>query len=252
MYSPSLVIVCEYFDKKRSLAIGLATSGACVGSFVIPIVMVFQFEHYGLFDGLFLLGAATFNCCVSGALYRPIALNRINPVASSRTVQRSSVNDVRQSEDDVLSNASGSTVRELEDDTQPKETASSSARKAGSDTAINIQVVDRRAAMRLRNAMHAVGRSVDVTLWRDRRLALFAASQMFAVMSCSPVLMLTPAIAVDNGMTTEESAFLLSSVASGDIVGRLVSGVVFDLPSVRRHVDIRTKFRRVDGPSSDG
>ena len=72
VYSPSLVVLCEYFDKKRSLAFGMATAGTSIGAIVVPHIMVLLFQHYGFFGGLFILGAAMYNCCVSGAFYRPV------------------------------------------------------------------------------------------------------------------------------------------------------------------------------------
>ena len=84
MYSPSLVFVIEYFDKKSSVALGLASAGGSVGAFVVPHLMLFLFHHYGFSGGLLVLGALTFNCCVSGALYRPLR----RPMFEMLVVQR--------------------------------------------------------------------------------------------------------------------------------------------------------------------
>ena len=72
VYGPAMVVLTEYFDKRSSVALGLATAGGSVGAFVVPYVMLFLFTRYGFSGGLLVLGALTFNCCVSGALYRPL------------------------------------------------------------------------------------------------------------------------------------------------------------------------------------
>ena len=72
MFAPSLVVVNEYFDKKRSVALGLSSAGSSVGAFVVPHLMEFLFDQFGYSGGLLVLGAITYNGCVSGALYRPL------------------------------------------------------------------------------------------------------------------------------------------------------------------------------------
>ena len=75
-YSPGLVIVGEYFNNRRGLAVGLATSGVGLGSFTFPPIIEMMFNEYG-FSGTFLiLSAVTANFFVCGALFRPLELHR--------------------------------------------------------------------------------------------------------------------------------------------------------------------------------
>ena len=88
MFAPSLVVVNEYFDKKRSIALGLSTAGSSVGAFVVPHLMEFLFDQFGFSGGLLVLGAITYNGCVSGALYRP--LNKpVTPNPAARVTEPS-------------------------------------------------------------------------------------------------------------------------------------------------------------------
>ena len=206
VYSPSLVVLCEYFDKRRSLAIGIATSGESFGAIVVPHLMVILFDHYGFFGGLLILGAAMYNCCVSGALYRPIALNRQKPMTPSN-----------------LKNVSGVVFGSNDKDIPATETDS----YAGA-------VTTSQKSSRLWETASTVGRVLDLAIWTDWRFSLFAASQTLAVTSFLPVLMLAPAVAEDGGMSQEQAASVISAIAAGDLVGHVISGVVFDLPSVRR------------------
>ena len=49
------------------------------------------------------------------------------------------------------------------------------------------------------------------------------------------IFIFTPAVALDNGMTDSQGAYVLSEIAAGDFVGRFTSGLFFDLPAVRHH-----------------
>lgn len=71
-YTPSLLIVGYYFNKKRGVAVGLSTSGVGFGTFVCPPLFEFLFDYYG-FEGAFLImGAIMSNFFVSGALSRSL------------------------------------------------------------------------------------------------------------------------------------------------------------------------------------
>jgi len=38
-YVPAIIVISEYFKKKRPLAIGIASSGIGIGSFIFPLVL---------------------------------------------------------------------------------------------------------------------------------------------------------------------------------------------------------------------
>ncbi|XP_052766607.1 monocarboxylate transporter 4-like [Mya arenaria] len=75
-YTPSLIIVGYYFNKKRGLAVGLATSGVGIGCFVFPPVVEIMFNHYG-FEGTFLiLTGVISNFFICGVLFRSLELHK--------------------------------------------------------------------------------------------------------------------------------------------------------------------------------
>ena len=51
MFGPSLVMIGMYFDKRRSLANGLAAAGGSLGQLVLPQLITVLIEHYA-FSGL--------------------------------------------------------------------------------------------------------------------------------------------------------------------------------------------------------
>jgi len=75
-YTPGLIIVGYYFNKKRGLAVGLATSGVGLGCFLFPPLIELMFNSYGFFGTFIILSAIISNFLVCGALFRPLELHR--------------------------------------------------------------------------------------------------------------------------------------------------------------------------------
>ncbi|XP_007424641.1 monocarboxylate transporter 4 [Python bivittatus] len=71
-FQPSLIMLNRYFSKKRPLANGLAAAGSPVFLCALsPLGQVLQHE-YGWRGGFLILGGLLLNCCVCGALMRPL------------------------------------------------------------------------------------------------------------------------------------------------------------------------------------
>ena len=73
LYSPSIVVVGQYFEKKRGFANGLSLAGSGIGSIAVPPLMVYTLNTYGLEGTLLIMGGMALNICESGMLFRPPA-----------------------------------------------------------------------------------------------------------------------------------------------------------------------------------
>ncbi|KAJ7317056.1 hypothetical protein JRQ81_003218 [Phrynocephalus forsythii] len=69
---PSVIIVGKYFLKKRPLANGLAMAGSPVMLCTLAPLNQLLFDNFGWRGSFIILGAILLNCCVAGALFRPI------------------------------------------------------------------------------------------------------------------------------------------------------------------------------------
>lgn len=69
------MIVAEYFTKRRGLAVGIATSGTGLGSFLFPTMIEFFFTFYGFCGAFIILGAVVLHLTVCGSLFRPLWLH---------------------------------------------------------------------------------------------------------------------------------------------------------------------------------
>lgn len=74
VYVPAIVSVGYYFEKKRSLAIGIAVCGAGVGTFVLsPFNRILE-DSYGIRGAFLVKSAIVLNMFLCGLLIRPVAV----------------------------------------------------------------------------------------------------------------------------------------------------------------------------------
>ncbi|XP_054465023.1 monocarboxylate transporter 2-like isoform X2 [Anoplopoma fimbria] len=72
---PALTIIGTYFQVKRPLANGLAMTGSPVILFTLAPLNQFLFDSFGWRGSFLILGSIVLNCCVAGALMRPVNKN---------------------------------------------------------------------------------------------------------------------------------------------------------------------------------
>ncbi|MEE6500750.1 hypothetical protein FKM82_003913 [Ascaphus truei] len=72
VYLPAVVMVGQYFHKRRALAQGLSTTGTGFGTFLITVLLKYLCAEFGWRNAMIIQGAITLNLCVCGALMRPL------------------------------------------------------------------------------------------------------------------------------------------------------------------------------------
>lgn len=74
VYAATLTITCQYFDRKRGLALGIVTTGTSVGGFIYATGQNELIELFGLSGCLLIVGALALNIIACAGLMRPLAL----------------------------------------------------------------------------------------------------------------------------------------------------------------------------------
>ncbi|XP_060076016.1 monocarboxylate transporter 9-like [Ylistrum balloti] len=74
VFSPSVIIVNQYFSKRRGLANGIA--GSTFGAFLFPAAIEFLFEFYGFFGAFLIQSGLVLNIVVCGSLFRPLLIEQ--------------------------------------------------------------------------------------------------------------------------------------------------------------------------------
>ncbi|XP_042331407.1 monocarboxylate transporter 13-like isoform X2 [Sceloporus undulatus] len=72
VFTPSMAAVAHYFEKRRTLATGLAVSGAGVSSLAFSPIFQYLVGLYGWQGALLLLSGMSLNLLAAGALLRPL------------------------------------------------------------------------------------------------------------------------------------------------------------------------------------
>ncbi|XP_052090891.1 monocarboxylate transporter 14-like [Mytilus californianus] len=75
VYLPSNVLAGLYFNKHRSLAAGIATSGSGIGAVIFPLLVHSLIQYYGWKGSVFILAGLSLQCIVLSALLFPLAEN---------------------------------------------------------------------------------------------------------------------------------------------------------------------------------
>ena len=79
IYLPAVVVITTYFDKKLSLASGVASCGSGVGTFTFAPIMHLLDDNYGFEFTLLVLGLIILFCFPLGTLCQPHGASQSNP-----------------------------------------------------------------------------------------------------------------------------------------------------------------------------
>ncbi|KAL8177069.1 UNVERIFIED_CONTAM: hypothetical protein K2H54_041568 [Gekko kuhli] len=74
VFTPSTATVSRYFEKRRTLAMGLAVSGAGISSLAFSPLFQYLVDSYGWRGALMLVSAVSLNLVASGALLKPLVM----------------------------------------------------------------------------------------------------------------------------------------------------------------------------------
>uniref|UniRef100_A0AAY5EVV3 Major facilitator superfamily (MFS) profile domain-containing protein n=1 Tax=Electrophorus electricus TaxID=8005 RepID=A0AAY5EVV3_ELEEL len=72
VYAATLTITCQYFDKRRGLALGIVTTGTSAGGFLYATLQNELIELFGLDGCLLIIGAASLNLMACAGPMRPL------------------------------------------------------------------------------------------------------------------------------------------------------------------------------------
>lgn len=91
IYLPAIVSVTTYFEKKRSLATGIAVCGSGFGTFVFAPVINLLLTEYGWRGAMLIIAAIVLECILFGALFRPLEYEVQKPVNRNERISLKSV-----------------------------------------------------------------------------------------------------------------------------------------------------------------
>lgn len=76
VYSPPFPVIGYYFERRRGLAMALASTGSGIGGVVMAPLVEALFRSYGYSGGMLIISGLMLNCCVASLLLRPVEVAR--------------------------------------------------------------------------------------------------------------------------------------------------------------------------------
>lgn len=200
---PALTIIGKYFLVKRPIANGLAMAGSPVFLSTLAPLNQFLFDNFGWRGSFFILGAILLNCCVAGALMRPIKIRK-------KLVQNQ--------------NNAGNGVGTENSDSQ------------------KVSLGSEKQQTKQRGCAYNVNKFIDLSLFKHRGYLIYLVGNVVMFFGFfAPVVFLAP-YAKHQGIDEYSAAFLLSIFALVDMVARPATGLVANTKWIRPRIQYFFSF----------
>ncbi|MBN3294035.1 MOT2 protein, partial [Polypterus senegalus] len=205
---PSLTIIGKYFLKKRPMANGLAMAGSPVFLCTLAPVNQLLFDTFGWRGSFFILGALLLNCCVAGALFRPIGVTSTS-AQKQQPIGEEKVNNGASSEPSSRQAANLFSGREP-------------AKPAG--------------------CCQKVNKFIDISLFKHRGFLIYLIGNVLMFFGFfAPIVFLAP-YAKHLGIDEYSAAFLLSILAIVDMIARPGTGMLANTRWIRPKIQYFFSF----------
>ncbi|XP_028333043.1 monocarboxylate transporter 6 [Gouania willdenowi] len=94
-FQPAVTILGHYFVQRRAFANALSSTGTALGLCTLPFLGDFLHSEFGWRGSFLILGAVLLNCCVCGAVMRPLEPRRRQVMTSTVQNEKSKVSPWR-------------------------------------------------------------------------------------------------------------------------------------------------------------
>uniref|UniRef100_A0A3Q0QST5 Solute carrier family 16 member 7 n=1 Tax=Amphilophus citrinellus TaxID=61819 RepID=A0A3Q0QST5_AMPCI len=206
---PSLTIIGTYFQAKRPLANGLAMTGSPVVLSTLAPLNQFLFDSFGWRGSFLILGSIVLNCCVAGALMRPV----------NKSIQRKTNNEA--------SKCNSEAAEEL---------------AAAVDTGTHSDNLQTEEHQSEKKGQGFIQKFIDVSLFRHRGFLIYLIGNMVLFFGFfAPVVFLAP-YAKHQGIDEYSAAFLLSMFALVDMFIRPATGLIGNTKWIRPRIQYFFSF----------
>ncbi|CAI9718524.1 monocarboxylate transporter 12-like [Octopus vulgaris] len=252
-YTSCLVAVGRYFDKRRGLAVGLATAGVGIGMFIFPPLMEWLFQTYGFFGGILLMSGISLNLCVFSMLYRPLHQYQLTVKTSWETPSpqvdqehvellpaTTKVNECETEDNNTKNNQLSKTVFSPAPVTlgvtpeRPNRVSIAHSINYEPITSRNNGCLPSLKRFLLGNKKAENNQPLfDCTLLKDLHFALFLFSICLQTLAFQSVSIFIPPLAKQRGVDTMNAAFLISILGITDIISRIGISSILDLKYIK-------------------
>ncbi|XP_067897634.1 monocarboxylate transporter 14-like [Heterodontus francisci] len=251
-YLPNIVMVGQYFQKRRALAQGISTTGTGFGAFLVTILLKTLSAEFGWRGTMLIHGAVNLNLCVCGALLRPLSFNK-GIVPELCDMQKCSRKHTSECEDTALAiDNQNADTRNTENNAEGcKENSSTDCVRSASETKWKYKdtksiIFKDTYALSLFNTLNQCTNSVRLgfhswyssyfggeSLFQNKVFVAFIFWALLAYCSFVIPFIHLPEIVKQYGLSSENDKLPLTSIiAIFHIFGKVILGIICDLPFV--------------------
>ncbi|XP_066554115.1 monocarboxylate transporter 2 [Amia ocellicauda] len=210
---PSLTIIGKYFLIRRPIANGLAMAGSPVFLSTLAPLNQFLFDNFGWRGSFFILGAMLLNCCVAGALFRPIGVQPGK--AQEKTIKASNGTNSGK----ITNDSSGEVVN-------PQA----------------VSLMTGKEQEEKSGCLKNVSKFIDISLFKHRGFLIYLVGNVLMFFGFfAPIVFLAP-YAKHLGIDEYSAAFLLSILAIVDMIARPGTGLIANTKWIRPRIQYFFSF----------
>ncbi|XP_050394603.1 monocarboxylate transporter 3 [Patella vulgata] len=204
LYAPSLVMIGQYFDKRRGLVTALAVAGGSVGQLTAPPVIRYLFDTYGFRGGLLLMSALTLHCAVTSSLMRPVSYYTHNA-------------EIENSKPRTLCCNKGSNESVTQEQLEPLE------KNTSNGVVSKMQNGDTES-----DEKTSCANLIELSLLKNVKFILLLLSSCLGTVGAIYIGMYIPPHAKDLGFKDHQIVWFITIIGASDLVGRVACGALAD------------------------
>ena len=219
-YLPAIVAVSFYFEKRRSLSIGIAVCGSGIGEFAFALLTDALIQEYSWKGTVLIDAAILLNCILCGMVFRPLKVpKKVDPPETEPLMEEKPQDGAEQAKIGIKSASN----------LELPQTASASKQ----DAARRRQFSESYKASHS-SALQTVSEMMDLQLFQDAVFILFAVSNLLASIGFVVPYIFLPNRGFRYGFSSRQTSWLITMVAISNTVGRVVFGYIADMKFVNR------------------
>ncbi|XP_075418258.1 monocarboxylate transporter 7 [Tenrec ecaudatus] len=226
-FLPTVTILSQYFDKRRSVVTAVASTGECFAVFAFAPAITALKERIGWQKSLLFVGLLQANIIVCGLLLRPILIRAPGSPQAAPQEQRKEVQCMLENEKTRTSIDSIDSGVELT--TSPKNVPGHAGVAPEPGTEAQQGLV--KGGSRQSEGQVPL---LDFSILREKSFICYALFGLFATLGFfAPALYIIP-LGVSLDLEQEQAAFILSTMAIAEVFGRIGAGFVLNREPIRK------------------
>ncbi|KAM9365840.1 monocarboxylate transporter 9-like [Pholidichthys leucotaenia] len=234
VFAATLTITCQYFDKRRGLALGIVTTGTSVGAFIYATAQNELIVLYGLEGCLLIIGAVALNVMACAGFMRPLELPGYY-LKQKAALERSTEDQIFEKPPlDDLKITTGSsetttektiTVKELLITIDAKDLTVQTGKKSGFFSELGVMKVIKEKQQDYSKYIHSMAE-----IMQDQSMVAFCIALFLFTLGAFPPVLFIEDVAQSEGLIEEVSVIPLVSIgAIATCIGKLALGILVDI-----------------------